>query len=103
MGFWQTLTGRTKPVEAEAGRPVRPAGGGGDAARRRGLQADRRGLRLLPGAEGAAFATTQRDVVALLDEDGDPDVEVTTDEYGYTWLLARQTTTWARSSPTCTR
>ena len=42
------------------------------------------------GAEGAAFAQTQSDVVALLDADEGPDVEKSVDSFGYTWLLARQ-------------
>ena len=41
-------------------------------------------------AEGAAFAQTQRDVVELLDNDDDPDVEQSTDSFGFTWLVARQ-------------
>ena len=55
-------------------------------------------------AEGAAFAQAQNDVVELLDNDDDPDVERSTDSFGFTWLLARQArTTWRRWSPTCTR
>jgi hypothetical protein len=42
------------------------------------------------GAEGAAFAQTQTDIVALLDADEGPDVEKSTDEFGFTWLLSRQ-------------
>src|SRR6187551_93488 len=42
-------------------------------------------------AEGAAFASTQADIVELLDADGDgPDVEKTVDEFGFTWLVSRQ-------------
>jgi hypothetical protein len=41
-------------------------------------------------AEGAAFAQTQTDVVSLLDNDDDPDVEQTTDRFGFTWLIVRQ-------------
>ncbi|MGH3445374.1 MAG: PspA-associated protein PspAB, partial [Nocardioidaceae bacterium] len=41
-------------------------------------------------AEGAAFAQTQADIVELLDDDDDPDVEQSTDSFGFTWLLARQ-------------
>jgi len=40
-------------------------------------------------AEGAAFAQTQTDVVALLDADDGPDVERSDDAFGFTWLLAR--------------
>jgi hypothetical protein len=38
-------------------------------------------------AEGAAFATTQTDVEALLDADGGPAVERTRDSFGFTWLV----------------
>jgi hypothetical protein len=41
-------------------------------------------------AEGAAFAATQADIVALLDNDDDPDLEQHTDQFGFTWLVARQ-------------
>ncbi len=41
-------------------------------------------------AAGPAFQQTQDEVVALLDADPDaPPVEVTRDEYGFTWLLDR--------------
>ncbi len=42
------------------------------------------------GAEGGAFAQTQADIVSLLDNDDDPDVELSTDSFGFTWLVARQ-------------
>ena len=38
-------------------------------------------------AEGGAFATAQSDVQELLDADGGPKVERSTDDFGYTWLL----------------
>lgn len=41
-------------------------------------------------AEGSAFAQTQADIVQLLDNDDDPDLERSTDQYGFTWLVARQ-------------
>jgi hypothetical protein len=40
-------------------------------------------------AEGGAFATTQTDVRELLDADAGPDVERTTDEFGFTWLVCK--------------
>ena len=40
-------------------------------------------------AEGGAFATAQRDVQELLDADGGPKVERSTDEFGFTWLVCR--------------
>jgi hypothetical protein len=42
--------------------------------------------------EGPAFAQTMNDVVELLDNDDDPDVQLSKDEYGFTWLLAQQDT-----------
>ncbi len=41
-------------------------------------------------ADGPAFAQTMADIVALLDNDDDPDVQISQDEYGYTWLMAQQ-------------
>lgn len=39
-------------------------------------------------ASGAAFAQTQSDVVALIRDDADaPEVAVTTDDFGFTWLV----------------
>jgi hypothetical protein len=40
-------------------------------------------------AEGGAFATTQTDVQTLLDADGGPKVERSTDDFGFTWLVSR--------------
>jgi hypothetical protein len=90
MGLWDALTGRTKPVRAnldalfslpaaavtlQVAADFRPTGVGSVCYR---------------AAEGAAFAQTQRDVVTLLDNDDDPDVESSTDSFGFTWLVARQ-------------
>jgi hypothetical protein len=40
-------------------------------------------------AEGTAFSAMQGDLQQLLDADGGPKVEVSTDSYGFTWLLVR--------------
>lgn len=40
-------------------------------------------------AEGGAFATLQTDVQQLLDADGGPKVERSTDDFGFTWLVCR--------------
>jgi PspA associated protein B len=40
-------------------------------------------------AEGGAFASTQSEVQALLDADGGPKVELSTDSFGFTWLVCR--------------
>ena len=90
MGIWDVLTGRSRPKQAnldalfavptaaitlETSLGLRPTGDGSVCYR---------------AAAGAAFQQTQDDVVALLDADpGAPPVEVTRDEYGFTWLLNR--------------
>ncbi len=89
MGFLDGLLGRTKAVpprldalfalptaaltlEASAG--FRPTGSGSVCFR---------------AAEGGTFSSIQADVAALLDADDGPDVEASTDSYGFTWLMVR--------------
>ncbi|CAN5217829.1 hypothetical protein BH18ACT9_BH18ACT9_16500 [soil metagenome] len=45
--------------------------------------------------EGSAFVQTEADIVAVLDNDEDPDLERHVDDFGFTWLLARQEDTSA--------
>jgi hypothetical protein len=40
--------------------------------------------------EGSAFAAAESEIVAVLDNDDDPDLERHVDDYGFTWLVARQ-------------
>ncbi len=46
-------------------------------------------------AEGAAFQQTEADIVEMLDNDDDPDLERYEDDFGFTWLVARQKDTSA--------
>ena len=41
-------------------------------------------------AEGSAFAAAEAEIVAVLDNDDDPDIEKHVDDYGFTWLVSRQ-------------
>ena len=90
MGFWSSILGRSKPAQADldalfavpqaaltlqAGGGFLPTGGGSVCYR---------------ASEGAAFGTTQSDVVELLDADAGPKVERTEDSYGFTWLFCQQ-------------
>jgi len=90
MKFWDVLSGRTKPpsnnldalfalpnaaLTLQASANFAPTGKGSVCFR---------------AAEGAAFQQAQTDVVNLLDNDDDPDVEVSTDSFRFTWLLAQQ-------------
>jgi hypothetical protein len=88
MGFWDSVTGRTKPkaanldslflipsaaVTLETGSGLTPTGSGSVCFR---------------AADGAAYQQVQQDVVSLLRESPDkPDVQVTTDGFGFTWLV----------------
>lgn len=90
MGFWDALTGRSKPVAPKMdGLFALPA-----AAITLQVSANftmtGRGAICFRAAEGPAFAEILSETVALLDNDDDPDVEISNDEYGFTWLLARQ-------------
>ena len=49
-----------------------------------------RGAVCFRGAEGPAFKQALDELVELLDNDDDPDLERSTDSFGFTWLLARQ-------------
>lgn len=90
MGLFRSILGRSEPPEAdldalfavpqaaltlEAGGGFTPTGSGSVCYR---------------ANEGAAFGTTQSDVVELLDADDDPDVVRSEDSYGFTWLLCQQ-------------
>lgn len=89
MSFWRALLGRSKPAKPDldalfglptaaltlrAGVGLTPTGIGSVAFR---------------AAEGAAFADVERDVTALLNAGEGPAVEQATDDYGYTWLVVR--------------
>jgi hypothetical protein len=90
VGFLDALLGRTKPVPPnldglfalpgaaltlEAGTDFRPTGSGSVCFR---------------AAEGKAFSDIEKDVRDLLNMGSDrKPVEVTTDSYGFTWLVSR--------------
>lgn len=91
MGLWDIVTGRSRPRSAnldrlfllpsaaitlEAAAGFRPTGVGSVCYR---------------AVAGAGFEETQDDVVALLNDSPDaPDVQVTRDEFGFTWLQTRR-------------
>ena len=90
MGFLDTLLGRTKPVQPnldqlfslpnaaltlEAADGFKPTGYGAVCYRK---------------AEGVAFAQVEADVEQLLEGVDGPKVQISSDEYGYTWLLCRR-------------
>ncbi len=88
MGLWDAMRGRTRPrrndldalflvpsaaITLETALGFAPTGSGSVCYR---------------SASGAAFAQTQQDVVALIRDDADaPDVTVSQDDFGFTWLV----------------
>ena len=90
MGLWDTLTGRSKPVRANLDALFSLPSAAITLQTAAGFTPTGVGSVCYRAAEGAAFAQTQQDVVDLLDNDDDPDVERSTDAFGFTWLVARQ-------------
>ena len=91
MGIWNVLTGRSKPVRANLDALFSLPAAAITLQTAAGFSPTGVGSVCYRAAEGAAFAQTQRDVIELLDNDDDPDVEQSTDSFGFTWLVARQT------------
>ena len=90
MGFWDVITGRTRPKQANLDALFGVPSAAITLQVSLGLEPTGNGSVCYRAAEGPAFRQTQDEVVALLDADPDaPPVEVTRDEYGYTWLLNR--------------
>ena len=92
MGFWDVVTGRTRPKQAEprlavpgAERRDHPADRGraaADRGRRRLLpRGRRRGVPADPGRGRRRCST---------DDPTAPDVTISRDEFGFTWLLAHR-------------
>ncbi len=90
MGLWKTLTGRSKPTQANLDALFSLTSASITLQTAAGFVPTGRGSVCYRAAEGEAFAQTQNDVIALLDHDDDPDVELSTDSFGFSWLLARQ-------------
>ena len=90
MGLWSALSGKTKPKQANLDALFALPAAAVTLQTAAGFTSTGVGSVCYRAAEGAAFAQAQADVVELLDNDDDPDVERSTDSFGFTWLLARQ-------------
>jgi hypothetical protein len=91
MGLWEALTGRSgaKPAKLDALFLIPSAAITLQTAA--GFLPTGLGSVCFRAATGAAFQQTQDDVVTLLNADPDaPDVQVTQDEFGFTWLVAHR-------------
>lgn len=91
MSFWQSLFGRSRPVRANLDSLFLLPSAAITLQTAAGLQPTGVGSVCFRSAGGAAFAQAQQDVVALLDAHPDaPKVEVSTDRFGFTWLVVQR-------------
>jgi hypothetical protein len=90
MKLWDVLTGRSEPAKNNLDELFALPTAAVTLQTAMNFTPTGKGSVCFRAAEGAAFAQTQKDIVDLLDADDDPDVEVSTDSFGFTWLLAQQ-------------
>ncbi|SFC07479.1 hypothetical protein SAMN04487968_103284 [Nocardioides terrae] len=87
MGLWETITGRSKPKQAQLDALFHVPSAAITLQAALGLTATGDGAVCYRGAVGSGFATTQADLVALVSEGPDaPRVTTTADAFGFTWL-----------------
>ncbi|MBW8480828.1 PspA-associated protein PspAB [Actinomadura parmotrematis] len=89
MGFLDTLLGRSKPAPPDLDRLFALSTAALTLEAAAGFTPTGLGSVCFRAAEGGAFARLQQDVQELLDADRGPQVEISQDSYGYTWLLAQ--------------
>jgi hypothetical protein len=94
MGFFDTLLGRTKPVQPKLDDLFSLPGAAIQLQAATGFTPTGSGSVCFRAVEGKTFSDIQQDVRELLDMDtGKPGeaglpVEVTKDDYGFTWLVS---------------
>lgn len=87
MGLWTTLTGRSKPKQANLDSLFLVPSAAITLQTAAGLTPTGSGSVCYRAATGAGFHETQGDVVALLEGSANaPAVQTSRDEYGFTWL-----------------
>lgn len=89
MGFLDTILGRTKPARPNLDQLFALPSAAITLQVAAGLMPSGLGAVCYKSSEGGEFARVQADVQALLDADDGPAVEVSTDDFGFTWLLVR--------------
>jgi hypothetical protein len=90
MGLWDVITGRSRPKQADLDSLFLVPSAAITLQTTIGLTSTGQGAVCYRAASGSAFQQLQDDVVALLNADPDaPDVQMSTDEYGFTWLVVQ--------------
>ncbi|MEU5642423.1 PspA-associated protein PspAB [Streptomyces milbemycinicus] len=93
MGFWDAVLGRSKPARPDLDQLFALPSAAVTLEAGAGFTPTGLGSVCFASVEGGAFDRLQEEVRELLDADterGGVPVEFSRDEYGYTWLLARQ-------------
>jgi hypothetical protein len=89
MGFLDSLLGRSKPAKPDLDQLFALPSAALTLESGAGFRPTGLGSVCYKAVEGGGFAQLEQDVQALLDADGGPQVEQSTDSYGFTWLLMR--------------
>jgi len=88
MGFWDALTGRSRPKQANLDALFAVPSAALTLQTALGFVPSGDGAVCYRAAAGAGFADAQQDLVALISEgDKAPKVTTETDSFGFTWLL----------------
>ncbi|MDF9715951.1 hypothetical protein INN71_16285 [Nocardioides sp. ChNu-153] len=91
MGFWDAVLGRRAPKQADLDALFGVPSAAITLQTALGLEPTGVGSVCFRSADGAAFRSTEADIVALLDADPrTPAAERTVDEFGFTWLVVRR-------------
>ncbi|MCX4453640.1 hypothetical protein OG585_13125 [Streptomyces sp. NBC_01340] len=93
MGFLDILLGRTKAVAPDLDQLFGLPSAAVTLEAAAGFKPTGTGAVCFASVEGGAFAQAHREVQELLDADTErtgPPVEVSRDEYGYSWLVSRR-------------
>ncbi|MFE5815026.1 hypothetical protein ACFQ6S_16675 [Streptomyces sp. NPDC056479] len=93
MGLLDILLGRTKPAAPDLDQLFALPSAAVTLEAAAGFRPTGSGAVCFATVEGAAFEQTHREVQALLDADAEREgrpVELTRDDYGYSWLVSRR-------------
>ena len=87
MGFWDAIRGQSKPKQANLDTLFLVPSAAITLQTEMGLMPTGDGSVCYRAATGAAYAETQREIVELVRGASDaPEVRVTTDSFGFTWI-----------------
>lgn len=88
MGLWDVVRGRSQPRRNDLDALFLVPSAAITLQTALGFEPTGTGSVCYRSAAGAAFTQTQADVLALVRDDAEaPDVEVTVDDFGFTWLV----------------